>query len=133
MICVPTYISKSKIQGVGLFSVFAINDGQEIWRNNPEVDFVFSQDEIRDILPQLNEKMKSIIHKFAYLSITTDSPDAVWNWDGDSGRMMNHSRQPNTSWDAKTKTLRANRVINSNEELTSDYREWDMGEHEHYY
>jgi SET domain-containing protein len=122
MLEVETYLRTSPINGIGLFSKNAIPKGTIIWRFREGFDTVLNKKEF-DRLPKYAKQ--TIIH---YMFYSNDLEGYVIM--PDDARFFNHSTTPNTktvtddSGHIEPMTL-ASRDILTDEEITSDYYEFD--------
>ena len=121
MLLVKTKIAPSKIAGIGLFANEFIPKGAYIWRFKKEFDIRVDQ-KYPDTLP---EPTKSYFKSYAYQNPKTLNYVLCT----DDARFFNHSNTPNTNCvedpdDEDTANIAA-RNIQSGEELTIDYREFD--------
>lgn len=115
MFRVPTYLARSPIHGIGVFTPFPIDAGTLIWDFTPEVDLRLTAGE----LEEFPEPYLSRLRNYCYLE-----PSGLYVLCGDNARFMNHSADP--SCDDQGTTTRAGRDIAAGEELTCDYRAFDM-------
>ncbi len=119
MLLVKTEVRESKIQGVGLFFLEDIKEGQEVWRFDNQVDRCLTDLEVE----RYPEIFKDYLEIYAYRDIKT----GLWVLCGDNGRFVNHSYNPNViSIDSGQFTIDiAKRDIKAGEEYIADYSEWD--------
>ena len=121
MLLIKTKIGPSEISGIGLFSDEFIPKGTWIWRFKKGFD-IRVDEEYPD---SLKEPAKSYFMKYAY-----QNPETLkYVLCSDDARFLNHSDTPNTHCeedpeDEDTANV-ANRDIQTGEELTVDYREFD--------
>jgi len=121
MLLVKTYISPSKIHGIGLFADEDIKKGTTTWRFNPTIDILICEKE-KSELPEITQKF---IEEYGSLSKLSNK----FVLSADNTRFTNHSSQPNL--DAKIiegepeAIAVANQDIKKGEELTIDYRTFD--------
>jgi SET domain-containing protein len=115
MFHVPTYLARSRIHGVGVFTSVAIPAGTVIWDFTPNVDWRFSPEEL-DAFPH---RYKERLRAWCYLE---ESGSYVLC--GDNAKFMNHSEEPNC--DEEGAHTIAARDIAAREELTCDYRSFDV-------
>jgi SET domain-containing protein len=125
MFLVPTILKKSSIHGLGVFSGVKIRKDELVWKMEPDkVQVPFTVEEMEHInkVPRL----KSMFQRHSYM----------WHgktWlDIDNGTFMNHSDNPNLRMvnENGTDVYYANKDIDGDEELTCDYREFDLNWHE---
>jgi SET domain-containing protein len=116
MFRVPTYVSRSSIHGFGVFAAARITRGTTIWEFDPAADWALTEAEMADFPPRLREQMGA----WTYLS-----EEGLYILCSDAAKFMNHSFQPNCD-DRGPKYTVAARDIEVGEELTCDYRAFDM-------
>ena len=114
MFRVPTYLAPSSIHGIGVYTPSDIPSGTVLWDFDPEVDWVFSEAEMK----QFPERYRPTVLSYCYVD-----DDGRWILCGDNARFMNHSDEPNCD-DSGIYTV-ALRDISAGEELTCDYRTFD--------
>ncbi len=118
MMCVKSYIAKSKLHGFGVYAGQFIPKGTVIWKFNRLIDKVLDEDELKS-LPELNREF--VLH-YSYKT------DGKYILGGDFGIYFNHSDNPNTggfySRDGFGIT-KASRDIQKDEEFTGNYGEFD--------
>ncbi|RIJ31271.1 SET domain-containing protein [Henriciella algicola] len=117
MMLVPCYLAASDIEGLGVFSREPIKRGQLIWRFDPRVDRMISLDSFSDA----DERLSDFLKRYTYIP---PYDRQVCILDGDEGRYMNHSEQPNTDFSSIDAGY-ALFDIPAGVELTCDYREFD--------
>ena len=113
---VPTYLGRSAIHGVGVYTPVFIPAGTVIWSFDPDVDWTLSDEEME----RFPEKYRDKIRSYCFLDESGD-----WILCGDNARFMNHSEDPNCD-DWTTRSTIAHRDIEPGEELTCDYRAFDL-------
>ena len=112
MLLVEAGINSSSIHGLGLIAREAIPKGTAVSRFAPGLDLALSQAEL-DALPAAARRT------YRYYSFRhVHSENYVLSFDDD--RFMNHANDPNTDG------RKALREIAPGDELTSDYRMWDL-------
>lgn len=116
MFIIPTYLSKSPIHGVGVFTPEPIKKGTLLWEFEPSVDWKITPEE----LERFPEPYQSRFRMYCYLL-----PEGVYVFCGDNAKYMNHSTDPNCD-DPEGRYTVANRDIAAGEELTSDYTTFDL-------
>jgi len=116
MLCVSTYVALSRISGVGLFSAKRIRKGTRIWEFTEGVDWRLTGVE----LEAFPEPFRSQMRHYVYLD-----DQGYYILCGDNAKFMNHESEPNCS-DADPLFTVARRSIEPGEELTCDYREFDV-------
>lgn len=116
MFIINTYIAKSAIEGVGVFTAEDVRKGQAISRFEPEFDRLVPTDEYLSAPPHL----KSLLDRYAFPH--PDNPDMIV-YEVDNSRFMNHSETPNTDYSDFTAGI-AIRDIKAGEELTCNYNDF---------
>jgi uncharacterized protein len=115
MFTIPTYVKESRIHGLGVYTPHPIQSGTLIWKFDPAGDWKMTPEE----LSRFPEPFQSRLRQYLYLD-----PDGCYVLCGDSAKYMNHSDNPNCD-DTGQVTI-ARRDIEAGEELTCDYRDFDM-------
>ncbi|HZB95540.1 MAG TPA: SET domain-containing protein-lysine N-methyltransferase [Herpetosiphonaceae bacterium] len=117
MLMVRTKIGPSQIHGIGIFADEFIPKGTLIWQFQQGFDIKLSPEALRKLSPPALEQ----VLKYGYFE------DGEYILCSDDARFFNASRTPNcTSGEQKIYTIAA-RDISKGEELTEDYREFDVG------
>lgn len=116
MLRVPTIVKPSPIAGVGLFAATEIDEGTVIWEYHQGVDCRLDPRQV-EAMP---EPYQSRLRHFLYL----DS-DGRYVLCGDNAKFMNHQDEPNCD-DPEGEYTITRRRIRAGEELTCDYRTFDM-------
>jgi len=117
MMLVRTYLSNSKIEGIGIFAAEPIKAGDVIWRLDPKFDVLFTESDIEELPPH----MQDFISRYFYPHL---KQPGVWVLESDNGRFMNHSESPNTDFSPFEEGF-AIRDIAAGEELLWDYNLYD--------
>ena len=115
MFSVPTYLKRSPIHGVGVFTPEPISEGAVIWDYVEGVDWRLTPDEL-SAFPQ---PFQSRMRRYCYLESS-----GLYVLCGDNAKFMNHSADPNC--DDRGDVTRAARAIEPGEELTCDYGAFDL-------
>ena len=115
MFRVPTYVSRSSIHGFGVFAAARIPRGATIWEFDEGADWALTEAE----LAAFPEKLRGQMEAWTY-----QSEDGTYILCSDSAKFMNHSFHPNC--DDRGHDTVAARDIEAGEELTCDYRSFDM-------
>lgn len=115
MLKVPTYLAPSSIHGMGIFTPLAIDEGAVVWDFTPGIDAYFTEEE----LSAFPEPYQSRVRTYCY-----QEDSGLYVLCGDNARFMNHSFEPNCD-DSGSCTV-ARRPIEAGEELTCDYRQFDL-------
>lgn len=121
MLTVPTYLARSNIHGVGLFTSVDIPAGELIWSFNSLFDKSMTDEQFSQLPDHIQRYIK--IHGFK------DVNSGLWILDGGNDLHVNHSDDPNVIEcgdliDCITKNLYASRDISAGEELTQNYLEF---------
>ena len=115
MFCVPTYVKRSRIHGVGVFTPEPIREGTLIWDFVEDVDWRLTPED----LSSFPEPFQSRLRQYCYLD-----PSGLYVLCGDNAKFMNHAPDPNC--DDSGDVTRAARDIEAGEELTCDYGAFDV-------
>ena len=115
MFRVPTYVSRSSIHGFGVFAAAPIARGTTIWEFDEGADWTLTEAELAAFPERLRGQMEAW---------TYQGEDGFFVLCSDSAKFMNHSFQPNCD-DHGSNTVAA-RDIAAGEELTCDYRAFDL-------
>jgi uncharacterized protein len=116
MLRVPTVVAPSSIQGVGLFAAEPITAGTVIWEFTEGVDWRIPVAEFE----RFPDPYRSWLLRYVYRE-----PTGCYVLCGDNGKFMNHSFDPNCD-DVDGPYTVAKRDIAEGEELTCDYRVFDL-------
>lgn len=119
MLLVPTYLAPSEIHGIGVFTPEPLRPGTVIWEFTPGVDWELGPEE----LEAFPEPYRSRLRTYSYLD-----ERGLYVLCGDNARYMNHADVPNCD-DTGEVTVTA-RAIEAGEELTCDYRTFDVAARE---
>ena len=113
MLIVTTYIERSAIEGVGVFTAETISKGQIISRFDPDFDRLIPRRDYENAPPYL----RALLDRYAFPH--PDNLDLIV-YEVDNSRFMNHSSAPNTDFSNFAAGV-ALRDIAAGEELTCDY------------
>jgi hypothetical protein len=116
MLRVPTYVASSPIAGVGLYAATDLPAGFVIWEFIESVDWKISPTE----LVLFPEPFQSKLRHYLY-----QEDSGLYVLCGDNAKYMNHSDDPNCDDEGGEHTI-ARRKISAGEELTCDYRLFDL-------
>ncbi len=119
MFIINTYIAKSDIEGVGVFTAEALTKGQIISRFEPDFDRLVPTEEYLNAPPHL----KALLDRYAFPH--PDKPNFIV-YEVDNSRFMNHAKNPNTDY-SDFAAGRALRDIAAGEELTCNYDDFFEG------
>lgn len=123
MLFVRTYVAPSAIHGLGLFAKESIPKGTKIWEFVPGIDVKIPKDKMLGLPAVLREYLEF----YTYQNKVTQ--DFVLC--SDSDRFINHSNTPNTenvNFGSEEGITVALKNINADEELTTNYRQFDARE-----
>jgi len=116
MLRVPTFVAPSRIAGVGLFAATDLAARTVVWEFDETVDWRITPDDF-EIFP---EPYRSRLRHYLYRE---DS--GLFVLCGDNAKFMNHAERPNCDDDGSVYTV-TRRRIRAGEELTCDYRTFDL-------
>lgn len=119
MFLIVTYIAKSDIEGVGVFTAEVLKKGQVISKFEPEFDRLVPTAEYENAPPHL----KALLDRYAFPH--PEKPEFII-YEVDNSRFMNHSETPNTDY-SDFEAGRALRDIAAGEELTCNYNNFFTG------
>jgi|GEM_PF-246237 len=114
MLLVKTYLDKSPIHGLGVFAAQFIRKGTKIWRFVDGFDRAYSPEEFA----RLPKPARDFIRQHGY------RVDGEILLTADHDHHMNHSDDPNTYLSNGYAVAR--RHIRRGEEITNNYREFDL-------
>ncbi|MFP4097367.1 MAG: SET domain-containing protein [Alphaproteobacteria bacterium] len=117
MMLVPNYISQSPIHGIGIFAKEFIAKNTLLYAFDERVDRNYTFEEYN----ALPEVMKDYCKTYGYFCPVA----GCYQLEVDNGRFTNHSFTPNTYFSPCLRYMYAKYDIMKNEEITSDYREFD--------
>ncbi len=119
MLIIETYLAPSAVHGLGVFTHQPVAAGQIVSRFTAPFDIEFTAQQLAGLTPAIRAYLTTYAYlsRFSHLYILT----------GDHDRFMNHSDDPNVGMnpngDPDNLALRA---IRAGEELTCDYRTFDL-------
>jgi len=116
MLRVPTYVAPSHIAGVGLFAATPLPAGTVIWQYTDGIDWRITPAEL-SLFP---EPYQSRLRHYLY-----QEDSGTYVLCGDNAKYMNHSEAPNCD-DPEGEYTVTNRAVAAGEELTCDYRSFDL-------
>jgi hypothetical protein len=116
MLYIKTYLAPSSIHGIGLFAAEEIPAETLIWKMIPPFDLAFTPDDLKNLPPPSLEA----IRRYSYFDMHLKLHVLC----GDDARFMNHSDDANT-YETRDLSI-AKREIAKDEEITSDYRQFDL-------
>ena len=112
MLKIETFVDKSPIEGLGVFTKNFVKKGEVVWQFNHCFDIVFSREKIE----KMTDVELRLMEQYAWM----DS-DGSYILSVDNDRFMNHSSTPNVV-NASEDISVASRDILPGEELTADYK-----------
>ncbi|MEZ4416799.1 MAG: SET domain-containing protein [Gemmatimonadota bacterium] len=115
MFLIPTILRRSSVHGTGVFSAQPLTRGTKVWEFTEGVDWEMTPEQ----LAAFPEPFRTQLTDWVY-----QTDEGIYVLCGDAGRFMNHSFEPNCD-DLEDATY-ANRDIAAGEELTCDYRSFDL-------
>ena len=116
MIRVPTYVSPSPINGLGLFATEDIKKGALVWSFEENFDHRYTELEYNALSQGVKDYMEFYGYKY--------SKDGFYYLPVDNDRFVNHAEDANT-YDGDDGNIYASRDIVSGEEITLNYTEFD--------
>ena len=114
MFLIDTYLDKSKIQGVGVFSKENIKKGQLIKEVRPDFEIEFNKDN----LPKMPLALAKLIDTHAY---ERELGSKILVMGIDNEKYLNHSNDPNVNDNGI-----ALKDIKIGDEITVDYKDFDV-------
>ncbi|MBE0687771.1 MAG: SET domain-containing protein [Anaerolineaceae bacterium] len=121
MLLIRTEIRPSKIHGLGCFSIEKVKKGQIIWVFDPRIDTRFEVSEMYN----LHDVAKEFVMIYGYQEIINGK--RIITFCGDNAKYVNHSETPNGITSPENYELEiAGMDINIGEEITSNYRSYDL-------
>mgnify|MGYP000107756595 CR=1 FL=1 len=128
MLVVPTYLGLSEINGIGVFAKEDIAEGELIWEYVEGFDREITGEEIQALPKAAQEYLdhfSNLVEPNERYLMSRPKPRALYLLCGDNARFMNHHHEPNLL--AVGDRNCALRKISRGEELTCDYRKFDIG------
>ena len=116
MLCVPTYVARSPIAGMGVFAAVDLPARKVIWEFTESVDWRIPP----DVFDHFPEPYRSKLRHYLY-----QDASGVYVLCGDNAKFMNHCDEPNCDDSGAEFTVTV-RPIRAGEELTCDYRLFDF-------
>jgi hypothetical protein len=113
---IKTYVSKSKIEGLGLFSNQFVGKGEVVWKHDIVLDGFISEEDF-----EANSNNNALSDHFNHF-LCYDKNIGSFIRACDNVNWINHSNNPNL--DSPNKYIHyANKDIHQNEELTLNYNQ----------
>ena len=116
MLCVPTFVAPSRIAGVGLFAATDLPVGTVVWEFTEGVDWRLSPAEVEAFPEPFRSRMRHYLYQ---------EESGMYVLCGDAGKFMNHADDPNCADPEGAYTV-VRRFVRAGEELTCDYRAFDV-------
>jgi SET domain-containing protein len=113
MLLINTYLDKSKIHGVGVFSKENVNKGEQIKEERPEFEIEFNKNK----LPSMPLALAKLIDTHAY---ERKIGSGILVLGIDNEKYLNHSDNPSVNDEGI-----ALKNIKIGDEITIDYRDFD--------
>lgn len=113
MMLVRAQLKESPIEGIGVFAAEPIAKGAVVWQFEPE----FDKEIARDFYETATGRLRDYLDRYSYFK---PGDDSVLVLEGDEGRYLNHSTDPNTDFSGWPVAV-ALRDIAPGEEITCDY------------
>lgn len=116
MLVVPTFVAPSPIAGVGLFAATDLAAGTVIWEFTEGVDWRIPPEEFE----RFPDPYRSWLRHYVY-----QEDSGILVLCGDNAKFMNHQDDPNCEDPEGDHTI-TRRAVRAGEELTCDYRSFDL-------
>lgn len=114
MIIIRTFVDRSPLHGLGVFSKDFVPKGSKVWEFNPIFDLKVDPAEFEKLPQAVKEEIE--IHMYV------PEDGGLFYYETTSGKYMNHSRDPNVDF-SNVGYGYALRDIQPGEELLCDYRQ----------
>ena len=114
MLKIKTYIDKSKIHGLGLFSKEFVPAGTIVWEYNPIFTLKLTKAQIKNLSTEEAEHLE----EGEYYWIDSEGNYML---PVDNDRFINHSSNPNITGGGNMISIAARDIL-ADEELTADYK-----------
>ena len=89
MLVIRTYLDRSPIHGVGIFTSEFVKKGTRIWERHPLMDFMLTPEQLNELPEPAREFVEMVAVPYPL------GADNYW-LSLDNGNYMNHSDTPNT-------------------------------------
>jgi len=116
MLCVPTFVAPSRIAGVGLFAATDLAAGTVIWEFTEGVDWRIPPEDFEGFPEPYRSKLRHYVYQ---------EESGLLVLCGDNAKFMNHQDDPNCDDPEGDYTI-TRRGVRAGEELTCDYRSFDL-------
>lgn len=121
MLRVATFVAPSEIAGMGLFAGTDLDAGTVIWEFDEGVDWRLTREEFE----RFPEPYRGRLRHYVYVDEA-----GMYVLCGDNAKFMNHSATPNCD-DPDGRVTITRHPVRAGEELTSDYRRFDVESRKH--
>ncbi|MGV1098243.1 SET domain-containing protein [Thiovibrio sp. JS02] len=119
MFTIDTYLDRSTVHGIGVFTGQDLAAGQVIWQFNPLVDLVFSPEKWREVEQHIAPQSFAMLQRYAY------KENGSFHLCLDNAQFMNHcDANANVANDRDTNTMFAKIPLKKGEELLCNYFEY---------
>jgi hypothetical protein len=126
MLLVETYLDRSSLSGIGVFTPHDIAAGTRVWRLQPSVDLRFSPEGWLDWLEELTPPVRADMRRHSY------KEGGVVVLCLDNARFMNHGGdESNVDNEPEGNVMTARRDIPAGAELLCDYRQYSDHDDRH--
>lgn len=115
MFTIPTYLGKSDIHGIGVFSGVSVKKGDIIWELTDGIDIIVPE----EVYSESPESVKQFLHNFAFLSSTGEYILCT-----DNAKYTNHSLTANMEQVSNQISI-ATMDIQGGDEITENYYLFD--------
>lgn len=116
MFLIPTYLAPSSTHGVGVFTPAPLPAGMVIWQFTEGVDLRLDEAVLAATPPELQERLRTYSYR---------ETEDTYVLCMDNAKFMNHAFDPNCDDGSERGTVTL-RDIGADEELTCDYRAFDL-------
>jgi uncharacterized protein len=116
MLRVPTFVAPSAIAGVGLFAATELPAGTVIWEFTEGVDWRITPGEFAEFPEPFRSRLRHYVYQ---------EESGTYVLCGDNAKFMNHADEPNCD-DPEGEYTITRRLVHAGEELTCDYRSFDL-------
>ena len=125
MLTITSFIERSEISGLGVYTAERILKGSVIWIYNPSIDLTYDEEQWQQLKNSISAQSFANIQRYSYKEL------GKYIMCTDNAQFMNHSTKLcNVSNSSDLKEMFANRDIEQGEELLCDYFEYsDQDDH----
>lgn len=126
MLTVKTFLSPSKISGIGLFADEDIKKGDIIWKYLPLIDITYTKENWDELKSILTEESFSNVQRYSY------KENGMYILCTDNAQFMNHSSDKMNVTNSKDLMhMYAIHPIKKGEEILCDYSEYSDEDDHH--